>query len=69
MKCDMCGDESESLIGGTGSKLCDWCHEAMEMLEDDYELHYHGHGRYIGALIIVSFVVFWVGVAIGKYVL
>ena len=30
MKCDQCGIEVESIYGGYGKKLCEWCYAVQE---------------------------------------
>jgi hypothetical protein len=68
MKCDVCGQEAQSLIGGVGRKLCDWCWAVETRLREDDNAEAY-HGAYILCLVLISMLFLFIGMAIGKYIL
>ena len=68
MKCDVCNAETDHLNGGMGRKLCDWCYAVeLRFREGDNSESYRG--AYIICLVLISALLFILGVAIGKYLL
>lgn len=67
MKCDICGEEVATLIGGYGKKICDWCYTVEQFNNEENEKP--GISENLLVLSAVSVIWFLLGVAIGKYLL
>ena len=76
MKCDVCGAEVDTLIGGMGRKMCDWCAAVEIRNRENTERQNYGRrytdqnrGYYLIALMLISTLYFILGIVVGKYLL
>ncbi len=63
MKCDECGREEDSLIGGAGMKLCGWCY-AVKV----HEAENTDHGDRLLGTMLISIIYAALGFAAGWFI-